>query len=156
MSSPVQNLARASDANLRMLSRGIARGHDASFMQELHRSHNKPIGHATPHHRASHPGNTDGRKVRRTTRTGAAVVMVRRGCEEKTQVCQVSVDLWRPPVQMTAACHPVLTSVWNSARPQVSAVTESRLNRWVTASAVIYTKTGISEVGLFFQKFSNW
>lgn len=39
---------------------------------------------------------------------------------------------------------------------QVSAVTESRLNRWVGASAVIYAKTGISEVGLFFHKFSNW
>jgi hypothetical protein len=24
------------------------------------------------------------------------------------------------------------------------------------AAAVIYAKTGISEVGLFFQKFSNW
>ena len=39
---------------------------------------------------------------------------------------------------------------------KVSAVTESRMTRWVQSTSVIYAKTGISEVGLFFQKFSNW
>jgi len=47
-------------------------------------------------------------------------------------------------------------STMSNDNRKVSAVTESRMTRWVQSTAVIYAKTGISEVGLFFQKFSNW
>jgi hypothetical protein len=39
---------------------------------------------------------------------------------------------------------------------KISAFTESRYNRWLQSSVVIYAKTGISDIGLFFQKFNNW
>lgn len=39
---------------------------------------------------------------------------------------------------------------------KTSTITENKLARWLHIMSAIYAKTGISEIGLFFQKFSNW